>query len=153
MQSFLWSLEIWEAFGEKTKKLDLHETLTFSLFKPFPVLLVYWPLQLDKKCFLKIDLYRLNLVSSGTRLIDINYLKLYVKIFLLVCSVFTIQWVYHVINKFVWLGYVSRVTSSIIEPDNTLKLCNTLLQICYIRCYTQFVVLYEIPMSISYSLL
>ena len=70
--------------------------------------LFYWPLQLSKGYFQKIDLYKLNLVPRGTRLIDIKY----------------------------------------------LKLCNALLQIWCIRCYTpQFVVLYEIWKSVSYSLL
>ena len=80
-------------------KLRYFHYLSHSLF--------YWALQLDKSCFQKIDLYKLNLVPRGTRLIDINYLKLY----------------------------------------------NTLLQTWCIRCYAQFVSLYEIWKSIRYSLL
>ena len=66
-------LEDWEASTKKTKssiyiKLWHFHCLSHSLF--------YLPLQLNKSRFQKIDPYKLNLVPRGTRLIDINYLKL-----------------------------------------------------------------------------
>ena len=39
--------------------------------------------------------------------ISVMYRLMYVKIFLLVCSVFI---VYHVMNNYIWVGYVSRDT-------------------------------------------
>ena len=105
-----WVSNVWTRFHEiykiekplpRKQKLHLHKSLIFSLSKSFLILMAY---SIGQKPFSKNwSISKLNLVSRGTRLIDINY----------------------------------------------LRLCNTLLQIWCIRCYTQLVLLYDI----NYSLL
>ena len=82
---FSWNLENWKGSANKTKsstsiKLRYFHFSSNSLF--------YWPLQLDKSCFQKIDLYKHNLVPRRTRLIDINYIKLCNTLLQIWCSIF-----------------------------------------------------------------
>ena len=96
MYSFSWNLENWEASAEKTKslisiKLWYFHCLSHSLF--------YWSLQLDKSCFQKIDLYKLNAIPRGMKLIDINYLKL--------CNTLLQIWCTRCYKQFVVFGTVS----------------------------------------------
>ena len=67
----------------ENKKLNFHKTLIFLLFKSFPVLLASWQTLSSKNWYIYI--YKFNLVSRGTRLIDINYLKLCNTLFQLRC--------------------------------------------------------------------
>ena len=63
------------------------------------------------------------------------------------------NWTKSVLKKLIYINSTLSPGGTRLIDINYLKLCNTLLQIWCIRCYTQFAVLYKIWKSISYSLL
>ena len=63
------------SFCKKKKKKSLI-SIKLWYFHSLSHCLFYWPLQLNKSHLQKIDLYKRSLISRGTRLIDINYLRL-----------------------------------------------------------------------------
>ena len=109
-------------FLEKDRKIVSHSTIlkVLNLFKISPVLINFLWINMSMwKTTLDLT-YQNGSLKSKPKKNKLWYF--YVKIFSLVCSVFIIQHVYCIMNNYVWLGYVSQDTSSIIQPYREILL-------------------------------
>ena len=87
--SFSWKIENWEA---STKKAKNSNSIKSRYFNCLIHSLFYGPLQLDKSCFQKIHLFKLNLIPRGARLLQTIVLNLmYTLLYRICCTIWNLE--------------------------------------------------------------